>query len=781
MRLPSTTTIWSDEFVNEEKGSFPRPIRNPRPRPRSRSTFTTPSSRLEEFIRDTLLQDGSGDGGRLPQWPLPSDGGDEGGGGGNFPTSFPPTPPDPPSSRDNDATLAIVIPLIIVLTTLLFLIFLLIILLLKRRRGIVLSDENGPTNLEREDLVDGEGGFQGVESRWLQQVEEPVRIGYQRAKDWQTQYPPNSQPTEITLSQFLSIQEKGVSAWSFEPDYESNPALIVQSRTEITFLADGFGMAPEEGGGCNVQSNLPLPKLNEVYYWEAKMFEKPQGTNVAIGLATKPFPSFRLPGWNRFSVGYHSSDGFKSHNYPFTSSSYGPPLLEGDTLGVGYRPRTGTVFFTRNGKRLEDAFIGFNKHNLFPTVGADGACSIHVNLGQAGFVFIEANVKKWGLAPMVGSLAPPPAYGSERGSILLESSSRANANQPGASTSSRLRSSSPSTIAQQRLLPHSPPTRSHRSRRGGGGRSNVPTNLPPTAAGAATALASPSQPIRPSPLRHSRHASNLSNTTATSENGSNNGGTRSVSPVERSDHNTDGREHEGEDEEDIHNPPTPGLLDISLHSIHRFPDRVDESDEDDTTPDHEEEEDEEEESDEEEGDGFDAEQTLEQRLLREVARERGETESIRSVSPPAYHPIDPHMYAPGVAETILEDAFSNPSSSSPSSTTLPSSSRHLSSSSAHRTSAHESRSNSFLAQLGLGFGSGSGGAIRLPDNNSSLSPFSTGSSSPLRYEGRTGRGGIGNFNGNISPAPGQPQQAGNSAQGAGSWLGWLSGSNHATA
>lgn len=38
-----------------------------------------------------------------------------------------------------------------------------------------------------------------------------------------------------------------------------------------------------------------------------------------------------------------------------------------------------------------------------------------------GFVFIEGNVKKWGLAPMTGSLAPPPPYGSEQGSILLES------------------------------------------------------------------------------------------------------------------------------------------------------------------------------------------------------------------------------------------------------------------------------------------------------------------------------------------------------------------------
>src|SRR4051812_38389327 len=46
-----------------------------------------------------------------------------------------------------------------------------------------------------------------------------------------------------------------------------------------------------------------------------------------------------------------------------------------------------------------------------------------------GFVFIEANVKKWGLAPMTGSLAPPPPYGSEQGSILLESG-RDGARQP---------------------------------------------------------------------------------------------------------------------------------------------------------------------------------------------------------------------------------------------------------------------------------------------------------------------------------------------------------------
>lgn len=78
------------------------------------------------------------------------------------------------------------------------------------------------------------------------------------------------------------------------------------------------------------------------------------------------------------------------------------------------------MFFTRNGKKLDDVAHGLKTQNFFPTVGANGPCTIHVNFGQSGFVFIEANVKKWGLAPITGSLAPPPPYGSEQDSILLE-------------------------------------------------------------------------------------------------------------------------------------------------------------------------------------------------------------------------------------------------------------------------------------------------------------------------------------------------------------------------
>lgn len=131
-------------------------------------------------------------------------------------------------------------------------------------------------------------------------------------------------------------------------------------------------------------------------------------------------PTDNGAGYHKSSISY-GSNGNRRYNQPFTPSAYGPAYVQGDVIGVGYRPRTGTIFFTRNGKKLDDVAHGLKTQNFFPTVGAQGPCQVHVNFGQMGFVFIEANVKKWGLAPQTGSLAPPPPYGSEQGSILLDS------------------------------------------------------------------------------------------------------------------------------------------------------------------------------------------------------------------------------------------------------------------------------------------------------------------------------------------------------------------------
>lgn len=230
---------------------------------------------------------------------------------------------------------------------------------------------------------------------------------------------------DLTLSQKLSIQEKGIRAWEFvkDPMLTSNDLLIV-NKNELNFF---------KKFECSAQSNLPIPSANEVYYFESKIYSlpNPEDTIISIGIGVMPYPWFRLPGRHAHTISY-DSNGYRRHNQPFKFESEPPfpKLIEGDVVGVGYRTRNGTVFFTRNGKKVSELKIGGHVKNfrlpnhgqIFPIVGANNLCSVHVNLGQLGYVFIEGNVKKWGFAPLEGSGPAPPAYNKFNGDILLERS-----------------------------------------------------------------------------------------------------------------------------------------------------------------------------------------------------------------------------------------------------------------------------------------------------------------------------------------------------------------------
>ncbi|CAG8676489.1 6945_t:CDS:2, partial [Paraglomus brasilianum] len=125
-----------------------------------------------------------------------------------------------------------------------------------------------------------------------------------------------------------------------------------------------------------------------LHYFEINVLSNtsPKDVTIAIGLATKPYPSFRLPGWNLYSVGYHSDDGRK-FNDAYGGREYGPEWGKvGDTVGCGYYPATGYVFFTKNGRNLGTAFTGI-RHLWYPTIGADGPCKLEVNFGDGARPF----------------------------------------------------------------------------------------------------------------------------------------------------------------------------------------------------------------------------------------------------------------------------------------------------------------------------------------------------------------------------------------------------------
>ncbi|CAG8454333.1 211_t:CDS:2 [Acaulospora colombiana] len=99
------------------------------------------------------------------------------------------------------------------------------------------------------------------------------------------------------------------------------------------------------------------------------------------------------------------SDKMVQTNYPFfrpyegvvSMTDYGgKPYSEkwgkvGDVLGCGYYPQTGIVFFTKNGQRLDNAYMGM-KHVWFPTVGVEDEHKIEFNFGggEKEFQYEEA-------------------------------------------------------------------------------------------------------------------------------------------------------------------------------------------------------------------------------------------------------------------------------------------------------------------------------------------------------------------------------------------------------
>jgi hypothetical protein len=204
--------------------------------------------------------------------------------------------PDVNMAEDNSASRGILIGMLSAFGSAAVVAFILLIIYLLQftRSGRILLDRLG-----RPGEYDDEQAFLREEQEALEQMDDINRMEYQRAKGWLAPEkqlvltrpafiqanPPESVQTDISLSQFLAIQEKGVSAWEFEPELEIANC-FVEARTEIEFF----------DSECSVQSNLPIPKQNEVYYWESKIYDKPETTTISIGLTTKPYPLFRLPG-----------------------------------------------------------------------------------------------------------------------------------------------------------------------------------------------------------------------------------------------------------------------------------------------------------------------------------------------------------------------------------------------------------------------------------------------------------------------------------------------------
>lgn len=130
---------------------------------------------------------------------------------------------------------------------------------------------------------------------------------------------------------------------------------------------------------------------------------------IAIGFIAPPYPTFRLPGWQRGSLGVHGDDGRKYVNDTWGGVDFTNAFAPGDTVGIGMSftvPKNPPgydagqqrklldveVFFTRNGKkeagwdgneeldeRSEGGTVGLGgDFDLFPAIGVFGGVDFEV-------------------------------------------------------------------------------------------------------------------------------------------------------------------------------------------------------------------------------------------------------------------------------------------------------------------------------------------------------------------------------------------------------------------
>jgi len=158
----------------------------------------------------------------------------------------------------------------------------------------------------------------------------------------------------------------------------------------------------------SVQTHSPLStRSSKTIYFEVRISprNRPE-VSLGVGFVAQPYPSFRLPGWDRASLGIHGDDGHKYVNDRWGGKDFTEAFRPGQTLGIGMTfsardmdkppaydegpaqttdtsPINVEVFFTRDGQNAG----GWNLHEELdanedlPVFGLEGMHDLYASVG----------------------------------------------------------------------------------------------------------------------------------------------------------------------------------------------------------------------------------------------------------------------------------------------------------------------------------------------------------------------------------------------------------------
>lgn len=157
-------------------------------------------------------------------------------------------------------------------------------------------------------------------------------------------------------------------------------------------------------------------------YFEVKITAFGRGragdeSSLALGFCAVPYPTWRMPGWERGSLAVHTDDGRRYVNDTDGGKDFVAPIHAGETVGIGITysipdtppdfqtslggrsPPKAEVFLTRDGRRVD----GWNLHeeldaeSEFGVLGLDGSFDLFGAIGIFGAVEFEVtfNSRDW--------------------------------------------------------------------------------------------------------------------------------------------------------------------------------------------------------------------------------------------------------------------------------------------------------------------------------------------------------------------------------------------------
>jgi hypothetical protein len=129
---------------------------------------------------------------------------------------------------------------------------------------------------------------------------------------------------------------------------------------------------------------------------------------IAVGFVAPPYPTFRLPGWQRGGLGVHGDDGRKYVNDTWGGVDFTTAFKPGETVGIGItfaspknppsyeQTQQGQlldidVFFTRDGKKEGgwDGNLELDERSEGGAIGLRGECDLFPAIGVFGGVDFE--------------------------------------------------------------------------------------------------------------------------------------------------------------------------------------------------------------------------------------------------------------------------------------------------------------------------------------------------------------------------------------------------------